>query len=125
MPYKRINVCGERYYIVPSLENMCALEQDTGTNLIQGVNPNRIDLCFMRATIEHLLVDDDGKHITTAVLDKLYQDDVGTAQRIFADIYSQMYHFPKIPKSTMSLPQTTKKAMSLLKLLPRLRRDGL
>lgn len=124
MPYKRIKVCGKRYLIVPSLENMCSLESETNTNLISGINPKDINLQFMRATISNLLEDEDGKHISDEDLSRIYEADVGNAQRIFIDCYSQMYHFPTTSKRP-SCNTSSKKRKPLRRIFVKRRRDGL
>jgi len=95
MRYQPITLFHQRYRIVPSLENMCNLEEKTKVNLISGVDPSSINLQFMRSTIENLIEDEQGNHLSSSLLEKLYQSDVGNAQQVFLKCYREMYHLPK------------------------------
>lgn len=94
MRFKPIVINGVRYRIVPSLENMCNLEEETGVNLILGVNPDAVNLRFMRAVISNLIEDEQGNHISVSALDTVYQSDVSLAQDIFTKCYAEMYTLP-------------------------------
>lgn len=95
MRFKSISILGRRYRIVPSLENMCNLEADTETNLIAGVNPLRVNLRFLRATIENIIEDEQGNHIDNDTLEKIYSSEIGLAQKVFLQCYREMYTLPK------------------------------
>ena len=83
MRYKPIRILGERYRIVPSLENMCNLEEQTNSNLLLGINPKQVNLRFARAVIENIIEDEDGHHLSPAALDELYSENIGECLRIF------------------------------------------
>jgi len=93
--FKHIKILGNRYRIVTSLENMCRLEQTTGTNLILGVPPEKVNLQFLRDTISELVEDEQGNHISSEVLEMLFQKDISEAQKVFTAVYAEMYHLPK------------------------------
>ena len=94
MRYRPIRIHGRRYRIVPSLENMCNLEEQTNSNLLLGINPKQVNLRFARAVIENIIEDEDGHHMPPNVLDELYQGDIGECQRIFLECYREMYTLP-------------------------------
>jgi len=95
MRYKPITLFGRHFRIVPSLENMCNLEEKTKVNLISGVDPSSVDLRFMRCTIENLVEDEQGNHLSSELLEKLYQSSADYASQVFLECYAQMYHLPK------------------------------
>lgn len=91
---KRVKILGKNYRIVPSLENMVSLEEQTSTNLISGINPHQINLAFLKATIENIIEDEQGNHIDQAILAQLYQNDIKECQAIFLQCYREMYTLP-------------------------------
>jgi len=95
MRYRPITINHKKYRIVPSLENMCNLEEATETNLISGINPVRVNLRFLKATIENIIEDEQGNHIDNDTLEQIYASDVGLTQRIFLQCYREMYTLPK------------------------------
>ena len=94
MRYRPIRILGRRYRIVPSLENMCNLEEQTNSNLLLGINPRQVNLRFARAVIENIIEDEDGHHLSPAALDELYSENIGECQRIFLMCYREMYTLP-------------------------------
>ena len=95
MRYKQVTILGKRYRIVPSLENMCRLEDATSSNLLAGINPRQVNLRFLKSVIENIIEDEDGHHIAPADLEELYSGSIDECQRIFLLCYREMYTLPQ------------------------------
>ena len=94
MRYKPVTILGKRYRIVPSLENMCRLEEVTSSNLLAGIQPRQVNLQFLKSVIENIIEDEDGHHIAPADLEELYSGSIDECQRIFLACYREMYTLP-------------------------------
>ncbi len=111
-----VRVFGKKYWINPSLRNMCLVEEETGHNLAMGVPVVKQDLRFVRAVVSNLLETEAGDHVPDEILEQLFLSDASMIQKIFVASMNEMYVVP--PTNGGDLPK--KRVPRILEALRRL-----
>jgi len=93
---KLVTIKGEEYQILPSLKNMCLIEDDLpGYNLALGVPPEKANLHFMTSCIKRCIVTMDGKPLPKTVFDDIYTRDTDDEfNQIYLAVFTEMYKIP-------------------------------
>lgn len=91
-----ITIGEEDYKILPSLKNMCLIEDDMpGYNLALGVPTEKVNLHFMASCIRRCVVTMDGKPLPKEVFEDIYTRDTDEEfNKIFESVFLEMYHVP-------------------------------
>lgn len=91
---KIVSIGGVEYKILPSLDNMCLVEDDLpGYNLALGVPMEKINLRFMRSCIKRCIVTMDGKPLPKDVFEDICKRDTDAEFNIiFAAVFMEMHN---------------------------------
>lgn len=91
---KIISIGGVEYKILPSLKNMCLVEDDLpGYNLALGVPREKINLHFMRSCIKRCIVTMDEKPLPADVFEDIHTRDTDAEFNvIFASVFLEMHN---------------------------------
>ena len=93
---KLVTIKGEEYKILPSLKNMCLIEDDMpGYNLALGVPANKANLHFMASCIKRCIVTMDDKPLPKEVFEDIFTRDTDEEfNEIFLAVFTEMYKLP-------------------------------
>ena len=93
---KIVTIKGEEYKILPSLKNMCLIEDDMpGYNLALGVPANKANLHFMASCIKRCIVTMDDKPLPKEVFEDLFTRDTDEEfNEIYLAVFTEMYKLP-------------------------------
>ena len=93
---KLVTIGGVEYKILPSLKNMCLIEDDMpGYNLALGVPAEKVNLHFMTSCIKRCIVTMDGKPLLKEVFEDIYTRDTDEEfNQIFISVFTEMYKLP-------------------------------
>ena len=91
---KLVTIKGVEYKILPSLKNMCLVEDDLpGYNLALGVPREKINLHFMRSCIKRCIVTMDDKPLPNEVFEDIQSRDTDAEFNvIFASVFLEMHN---------------------------------
>ena len=91
---KLVTINGKEYKILPSLKNMCLVEDDLpGYNLALGVPMEKINLHFMRSCIKRCIVTMDEKPLPEDVFEDIHTRDTDAEFNvIFAAVFMEMHN---------------------------------
>ena len=93
---KIVTIKGEEYKILPSLKNMCLIEDDMpGYNLALGVPANKANLHFMASCIKRCIVTMDDKPLPKEVFEDIFTRDTDEEfNEIYLAVFTEMYKLP-------------------------------
>ena len=93
---KLVTIGGVEYKILPSLKNMCLIEDDMpGYNLALGVPANKANLHFMASCIKRCIVTMDDKPLPKEVFEDIFTRDTDEEfNEIFLAVFTEMYKLP-------------------------------
>ena len=93
---KLVTIKGVEYKILPSLKNMCLIEDDMpGYNLALGVPANKANLHFMASCIKRCIVTMDDKPLPKEVFEDIFTRDTDEEfNEIFLAVFTEMYKLP-------------------------------
>ena len=93
---KLVTIKGEEYKILPSLKNMCLIEDDMpGYNLALGVPANKANLHFMASCIKRCIVTMDDKPLPKEVFEDIFTRDTDEEfNEIYLAVFTEMYKLP-------------------------------
>ena len=93
---KIVKIKGEEYKILPSLKNMCLIEDAMpGYNLALGVPANKANLHFMASCIKRCIVTMDDKPLPKEVFEDIFTRDTDEEfNEIFLAVFTEMYKLP-------------------------------
>ena len=93
---KIVKIKGEEYKILPSLKNMCLIEEDMpGYNLALGVPAEKANLRFMASCIKRCVVTMDDKPLPKEVFEDIFTRDTDEEfNEIFLAVFTEMYKLP-------------------------------
>lgn len=93
---KLVTIKGEEYKILPSLKNMCLIEEDMpGYNLALGVPAEKANLRFMASCIKRCIVTMDDKPLPKEVFEDIFTRDTDEEfNEIFLAVFTEMYKLP-------------------------------
>ena len=93
---KIVSIGGEEYKILPSLKNMCLIEDDMpGYNLALGVPAEKANLRFMASCIKRCIVTMDDKPLPKEVFEDIFTRDTDEEfNEIFLAVFTEMYKLP-------------------------------
>ena len=98
---KIVTIKGEEYKILPSLKNMCLIEDDMpGYNLALGVPADKANLHFMASCIKRSIVTMDDKPLPKEVFEDIFTRDTDEEfNEIYLAVFTEMYKLPPKDKS--------------------------
>ena len=93
---KIVKIKGEEYKILPSLKNMCFIEDDMpGYNLALGVPADKANLHFMASCIKRCIVTMDDKPLPKEVFEDIFTRDTDEEfNEIYLSVFPEMYKLP-------------------------------
>ena len=93
---KLVTIGGVEYKILPSLKNMCLIEEDMpGYNLALGVPAEKANLRFMASCIKRCIVTMDDKPLPKEVFEDIFTRDTDEEfNEIFLAVFTEMYKLP-------------------------------
>jgi hypothetical protein len=93
---KLVTIKGEEYKILPSLKNMCLIEDDMpGYNLALGVPADKANLHFMASCIKRCIVTMDDKPLPKEVFEDIFTRDTDEEfNEIYLAVFTEMYKLP-------------------------------
>jgi len=93
---KIVTIKGEEYKILPSLKNMCLIEEDMpGYNLALGVPADKANLHFMASCIKRCIVTMDDKPLPKEVFEDIFTRDTDEEfNEIYLAVFTEMYKLP-------------------------------
>ena len=93
---KLVTIGGVEYKILPSLKNMCLIEDDMpGYNLALGVPANKANLHFMASCIKRCIVTMDDKPLPKEVFEDIFTRDTDEEfNEIYLAVFTEMYKLP-------------------------------
>lgn len=93
---KLVTIKGVEYKILPSLKNMCLIEEDMpGYNLALGVPAEKANLRFMASCIKRCIVTMDDKPLPKEVFEDIFTRDTDEEfNEIFLAVFTEMYKLP-------------------------------
>ena len=93
---KLVTIGGVEYKILPSLKNMCLIEDDMpGYNLALGVPAEKANLRFMASCIKRCIVTMDDKPLPKEVFEDIFTRDTDEEfNEIFLAVFTEMYKLP-------------------------------
>jgi len=98
---KIVTIKGEEYKILPSLKNMCLIEDDMpGYNLALGVPADKANLHFMASCIKRCIVTMDDKPLPKEVFEDIFTRDTDEEfNEIYLAVFTEMYKLPSKDES--------------------------
>ena len=98
---KIVKIKGEEYKILPSLKNMCLIEDDMpGYNLALGVPAEKANLHFMASCIKRCIVTMDDKPLPKEVFEDIFTRDTDEEfNEIYLAVFTEMYKLPPKDKT--------------------------
>ena len=98
---KLVTIGGVEYKILPSLKNMCLIEDDMpGYNLALGVPAEKANLHFMASCIKRCIVTMDDKPLPKEVFEDIFTRDTDEEfNEIYLAVFTEMYKLPPKDKT--------------------------